>query len=166
MSVWTSTILLCLISQKNRIRQRRSLLLTSLTDASRADFHIFPSILNMEAILSSETSVNTTSTRCHIPEDCFLHSHRRENLKSYILLSNSNKYLVMSRRRGSTPRLTDWLAVSRNVTLTLTLWVSSAVGSWGAEAERCGPARPGAVGSCYQATSLRTLLCVMLICEV
>jgi hypothetical protein len=24
------------------------------------------------------------STRCHIPEDCFLHSHRRENLKSYI----------------------------------------------------------------------------------
>jgi hypothetical protein len=21
--------------------------------------------------------------RCHIPEDCFLHSHRRENLKSY-----------------------------------------------------------------------------------
>jgi hypothetical protein len=32
---------------------------------------------------SSETSVNTTSTRCHIPEDCFLHSHCRENLKSY-----------------------------------------------------------------------------------
>jgi hypothetical protein len=26
----------------------------------------------MEAIRSSETSVNT-STRCHIPEDCFLH---------------------------------------------------------------------------------------------
>jgi hypothetical protein len=43
----------------------------------------------MEAICSSETSVNITSTRCHIPEDCFLHSHRRENLKSYI-----GKYLV------------------------------------------------------------------------
>jgi hypothetical protein len=28
-------------------------------------------------------SVNTISTRCHIQEDCFLHSHRRENLKSY-----------------------------------------------------------------------------------
>jgi hypothetical protein len=26
----------------------------------------------MEAIRSSETSVNTTSTQCHIPEDCFL----------------------------------------------------------------------------------------------
>jgi hypothetical protein len=48
------------------------LLLTSLTDASRADFLIFPSTLEMEAIRSSETSVNTTSTRCHIPEDCFL----------------------------------------------------------------------------------------------
>jgi hypothetical protein len=33
----------------------------------------------------------------------------------------SNEYLVMSPRWGSTPRLTDWLTVSRNVTLTLTL---------------------------------------------
>jgi hypothetical protein len=48
------------------------LLLTSLTDALHADFLIFPSALKMEAIRSSETSVNTTSTRCHIPEDCFL----------------------------------------------------------------------------------------------
>jgi hypothetical protein len=45
--------------------------------------YILPSILKMEAIRSSETSVNTTSSWCHIPEDCFLHSHRRENLKSY-----------------------------------------------------------------------------------
>jgi hypothetical protein len=35
-------------------------------------------------------------------------------------VSNSNKYLVMSTRYGSTPRFTDWLTVSRNVTLTLT----------------------------------------------
>jgi hypothetical protein len=33
----------------------------------------FPYTLKMEAIRSSETSVNTISTRCHIPEDCFLH---------------------------------------------------------------------------------------------
>jgi hypothetical protein len=41
------------------------------------------STLMMEAIRSSETSVHTGSTRRHIPEDGFLHSHRRENLKSY-----------------------------------------------------------------------------------
>jgi hypothetical protein len=40
----------------------------------------------MEAIRSSETSVqSTTSTRRHTPEDGILHSHRHENLKSYIL---------------------------------------------------------------------------------
>jgi hypothetical protein len=32
---------------------------------------------------SSETSVQTRSARRHIPEDDNLHSHRRENLKSY-----------------------------------------------------------------------------------
>jgi hypothetical protein len=35
--------------------------------------------------------------------------------------SERKKYLVTSPRCGSTPRLTDWLTVSRNVTLTLTL---------------------------------------------
>jgi hypothetical protein len=39
--------------------------------------------LKMEVIRSSETSVNKISTRPHIPEDGILHSHRRENLKSY-----------------------------------------------------------------------------------
>jgi hypothetical protein len=36
----------------------------------------------MEAIRSSETSVNPRSTPRHIPEDNILHSHRCENLKS------------------------------------------------------------------------------------
>jgi hypothetical protein len=37
-----------------------------------------------EAPGSSETSVHTRATRRNNPEDTILHSHRRENLKSYI----------------------------------------------------------------------------------
>jgi hypothetical protein len=40
--------------------------------------------LMMAVIRPSETSVLTRSTRRHIPDDGILHSHRRENLKSYI----------------------------------------------------------------------------------
>jgi hypothetical protein len=48
-------------------------------DSSLADF----STLKMDAKCSSETSVHTRSTQRHIPENGILHSHRRENLKSY-----------------------------------------------------------------------------------
>jgi hypothetical protein len=45
----------------------------------------------MEAICSSETSVEThLTTRHHIPEDDTLHNHRCENLKSYILMLSSH----------------------------------------------------------------------------
>jgi hypothetical protein len=39
----------------------------------------------MEAASTSETLVNFyQTTRCYNPEDSNLHTHRRENLKSYL----------------------------------------------------------------------------------
>jgi hypothetical protein len=43
--------------------------------------------LKIAAIRSSETSILTRATRHHIPEDDILHSHRRENFKSYMALT-------------------------------------------------------------------------------
>jgi hypothetical protein len=41
--------------------------------------------LMMEAIWSSEVSVLTRATQSNFPGDTILHSHRRDNLKSYTL---------------------------------------------------------------------------------
>jgi hypothetical protein len=44
-------------------------------------------ILMIQVIRSPETLVLTRATWCHIQEDCIHHSHRRENLKSYLALT-------------------------------------------------------------------------------
>jgi hypothetical protein len=62
-----------------------SLLAPAHAGSSLVNFLNFSSTVKMEEIRSSEISGNTISTRRHIPQGCFLHSHRRENLRSYNL---------------------------------------------------------------------------------
>jgi hypothetical protein len=70
------------------IRSNYQLLVTA--NFVRSSPILFP--LMMQAILSSETSVLTRATWCHIPEDGILHGHRRENVKSYTALTNWTLY--------------------------------------------------------------------------
>jgi hypothetical protein len=47
-----------------------------------------------DATHSFETSVLTRATRHHIPQDVILHSHRRENLKSYRPLTEHQSFVL------------------------------------------------------------------------
>jgi hypothetical protein len=56
---------------------------------------LISSALKMEAICSSETSVETGRTaRRHNPEDDTLHNHRGENLKSYKVKRRLNRRIL------------------------------------------------------------------------
>jgi hypothetical protein len=46
-------------------------------------------VLKMEVIRSSETSVHISSTRLYIQEGGNIHNYLRENLKTYNILSSS-----------------------------------------------------------------------------
>jgi hypothetical protein len=52
-----------------------------LTDVSE---ELTASIIRVEAVSSSETSINMyQTTRCNVPEDSHLHTRRSENLRSH-----------------------------------------------------------------------------------
>jgi hypothetical protein len=55
----------------------------------------------MEAIRSSETSVLTTASRHHVPEEGIVHSHRRERLKSYMKEIISVLQMSVTNQQGS-----------------------------------------------------------------
>jgi hypothetical protein len=65
----------------DRRRVRRSLVTASVVPSSQI------LVTLMEGLSSSETSVLTRTKRRNIPLHAILHSHRRENLQSYVALT-------------------------------------------------------------------------------
>jgi hypothetical protein len=82
------------LTRKKTPYMGRIISLLSLPRGARWFAKPISSALKMEAICSSETSVETQrTTRRHIPEDDTLHNHPCEKLKSYMHIMFMFKYI-------------------------------------------------------------------------